>query len=357
MSATVVEIVKSKNLKQKPNDDKLGFGKYFTDHMFVMDYTSEKGWIQPKITPYEPISLDPAAVIFHYGQTVFEGMKAYRTSDNKILLFRPDENFKRLNMSSERLAMPPVNEEEVLEYLKQLINVEKDWVPTAEGTSLYIRPFIIATEAFLGLAASKQYKLVMILSPVGSYYTGGIKPVSIKVEEHYTRAVRGGTGMAKTAGNYCATFNAQTKATSEGFTQVLWLDAIEKKYVEEVGTSNAFFKVNGEVITPELSGSILPGITRKSVIEMLKDWGVPVTERKVSIEEIFQYHKEGTLEEVFSTGTAAVISSIGELEWNGQKITVNNNKIGDLSQKLYDTLTGIQTGKIADPYNWTTEVK
>ncbi|MFN7250246.1 MAG: branched-chain amino acid aminotransferase [Anaerobacillus sp.] len=357
MSATVVEIVKASNLKIKPEDDKLGFGRYFTDHMLVMDYSIETGWTHPRITPYEPISLDPAAVIFHYGQTAFEGMKAYRTNDNRILLFRPEKNFSRLNASCERLSMPAINEEEVLEYVKQLISVDQDWVPTSEGTSLYIRPFIIATESFLGLAASKQYKLVVILSPVGSYYSNGILPVSIKVEEHYTRAVRGGTGMAKTAGNYCATFNAQTKAINEGFSQVLWLDAIEKKYVEEVGTSNVFFKVNGEVITPELSGSILPGITRMSVIEMLRSWAIPVTERKISIEEIYQYYADGLLEEVFSTGTAAVISPIGELEWQGQKIIINDKIIGNVSQKLYDTLTGIQTGKIADTYSWTTEVK
>lgn len=357
MSATVVEIVKAANLKQKPDEEKLGFGKYFTDHMFVMDYSHDQGWSHPRITPYEPIALDPAAVIFHYGQTVFEGLKAYRTESDKILLFRPEQNFKRMNMSSERLAMPPFNEEEALEYLKQLISVEKDWVPTAAGTSLYIRPFIIATEPFLGLAPSKQFKFVVIMSPVGSYYAEGMHPVSIKVEEHYTRAVRGGTGMAKTAGNYCATFNAQAEAVREGFSQVLWLDALEKKYIEEIGTSNAFFKVNGEVITPELSGSILPGITRMSVIEMLRDWGIPVTERKITIEEIYQYHREGILEEAFSTGTAAVISPIGELEWRGEKIYINENKIGSVSKKLYDTLTGIQTGKIADPYNWTIEVK
>lgn len=356
MSATLVEIVKASNLKLKPEDDKLGFGRYFTDHMLVMDYSIETGWTGPRITPYEPIALDPAAVIFHYGQTAFEGMKAYRTEDNRILLFRPEKNFSRLNASSERLSMPPINEEEVLEYVKQLISVEKDWVPTSKGTSLYIRPFIIATESFLGLAASKQYKLVVILSPVGSYYTNGIQPVNIKVEEHYTRAVRGGTGMAKTAGNYCATFNAQTKAINEGFSQVLWLDAIEKKYVEEVGTSNVFFKINGEVHTPELSGSILPGITRMSVIEMLRSWGVPVSERRISIEEIYQSYEEGLLEEVFSTGTAAVISPIGELEWQGRKIVINNKSIGSVSERLYDTLTGIQTGKIADTFNWTTEV-
>lgn len=357
MSATVIEIVKASNLKTKPEDDKLGFGRCFTDHMLVMDYSIDTGWTHPRITPYEPLSLDPAAVIFHYGQTVFEGLKAYRTDDNRILLFRPEKNFSRLNASCERLSMPSINEDEVLEYVKQLISVEKDWVPSSEGTSLYIRPFIISTEAFLGLAASKQYKLVVILSPVGSYYANGMKPVSIKVEEHYTRAVRGGTGMAKTAGNYCATFNAQTQALHEGFSQVLWLDAIEKKYVEEVGTSNVFFKVNGEVITPELSGSILPGITRMSVIEMLRSWGLPVTERKISIEEVFRYYDEGLLEEVFSTGTAAVISPIGQLEWQGRKININNGESGNVSHSLYATLTGIQTGKIPDTYNWTTEVK
>lgn len=357
MSTTVIDIIKAANFKNKPEDDKLGFGKHFSDHMFVMDFSIEKGWNNPMITPYESISLDPAAVIFHYGQTVFEGLKAYRTKENKILLFRPEENFQRLNNSCERLSMPTVDVDMMVDYLKQLISVEQDWVPAAQGTSLYIRPFMIATEPFLGLAPSKQYKLVIILSPVGSYYSQGILPVNIKVEEQYTRAVRGGTGEVKTAGNYCATFNAQTNAGLEGFSQVLWLDAIEKKYVEEVGTSNVFFKVNGEIITPELSGSILPGITRKSVIEILKDWGLPVTERKITIEEIFQYHQEGILDEAFSTGTAAVISPVGELQWQGKNIMINDKESGPVSQKLYDTLTGIQTGKLADPYNWTTEVK
>ncbi len=357
MSATVVEIVKASQLKAKPEVEKLGFGKVFTDHMLVMDYSVSTGWTHPRITPYEPITLDPAAVIFHYGQTAFEGMKAYRTEDNRILLFRPEKNFARLNASCERLSMPAIDEKEVLEYLKQLLIVEQDWVPSSPGTSLYIRPFIIATEAFLGLAASKEYKFVVILSPVGSYYPNGIQPINIKVEEHYTRAARGGTGAAKTAGNYCATFNAQTKAVSEGFSQVLWLDANEKKYVEEVGSSNVFFKVNGEVITPELNGSILPGITRLSVIEMLRSWGIPVVERRVSIEEIYRYADEGMLEEVFGTGTAAVISPIGELEWQGQKLPINDHKIGPTTQKLYDNLTGIQTGKVVDPYKWTVEVK
>lgn len=357
MSTSVVEIVKATNLKNKPEDDKLGFGKYFSDHMFVMDFSIDKGWCNPMITPYEPLTLDPAAVIFHYGQTVFEGLKAYRTKENKILLYRPEQNFQRLNNSCERLSMPTVDVDMMVNYLKEFIRVEQDWVPATDGTSLYIRPFMIATEPFLGLAPSKQYKLVIILSPVGSYYPEGIHPVNIKVEEEYTRAVRGGTGQVKTAGNYCAAFNAQIKATQEGFTQVLWLDAIEKKYVEEVGTSNVFFKVNGEIITPELSGSILPGITRKSVIEMLKDWGLPVIERRISIKEIFQYHQEGILEEAFSTGTAAVISPIGELQWQDKKITINDRKSGQVSRKLYDTLTGIQTGKLADPYDWITEVK
>jgi branched-chain amino acid aminotransferase len=354
--STKLEIVRAASLKNKFDEDKLGFGTYFTDHMFVMEYSGEAGWNSPMITPYEPLRLDPAAVIFHYGQTVFEGLKAYRTKENKILLFRPEKNFQRLNKSCERMSMPTVDVEMMVDYLKELISVEQDWVPNAEGTSLYIRPFMIATDAFLGISPSKTYKLVIILSPVGSYYPEGIHPINIKVEEQYTRAVRGGTGQVKTAGNYCATLNAQTKANQEGFSQVLWLDAIEKKYIEEVGTSNIFFKVNGEVITPELSGSILPGITRMSVLEILKDWGLPVTERKISMEEIFQYHKEGTLEEAFGTGTAAVISPIGELEWQGKKIAINDKKSGQVSQKLYDTLTGIQKGKLTDPYNWTVAV-
>ncbi|KHF40405.1 branched-chain amino acid aminotransferase [Halalkalibacter okhensis] len=356
MENVTVNFIENKDKKTKPDADKIAFGKHYSDHMFVMDFQADKGWYDPRIVPYEPITLDPAAMIFHYGQTVFEGLKAYRTPSDRILLFRPEKNFRRLNLSSDRLSIPAIDEDLALSYLKQLLEVEKEWVPKAEGNSLYIRPFIIATEPNLSLAPSKTYQFMIILSPVGSYYKEGIQPVRIHVEDEYTRAVRGGTGTAKTAGNYAAAYKAQERATKEGYSQVLWLDGVEKKYIEEVGSMNVFFKVNGEIITPELNGSILEGITRMSIIEVLKDWGVPVTERKLSLEELYEAHEQGQLEEAFGTGTAAVISPVGELYWGEKKIKINNGEIGDLSKRLYDTLTGIQTGKIEDTYHWTIEL-
>ncbi len=351
-----VEIVKSTNLKAKPEKDQIPFGRTFTDHMFVMDYETEKGWYEPRIIPYEPITLDPAAMIFHYGQTVFEGLKAYR-ADDRILLFRPEKNLQRLNLSSERLSIPPIDEERVMGYLKELISLEQDWVPSTPGTSLYVRPYIIATEPNLSVAPSHTYKLMIILSPVGSYFSGGLTPVKISVEDKFTRAVKGGTGMAKTAGNYSSAYQAQAKAYKDGNADVLWLDGVEKRYIEEVGSMNIFFKINGEVVTPELNGSILHGITRMSVIELLKKWEIPVTERKVSIEELHELSEKGQLEEAFGTGTAAVISPVGELNWAGKKMVINHHEIGELSQKLYDTITGIQTGKLEDTQDWTVSVK
>ncbi|MDE5411816.1 branched-chain amino acid aminotransferase [Alkalihalobacterium chitinilyticum] len=352
-----LNVIENTNRKQRVAEDQLAFGKEFTDHMFVMDYSTEKGWHHPRITPYEPITLDPAAMIFHYGQTVFEGLKAYRTEDDRILLFRPEKNFQRMNRSSERLSIPLLDEKLVLTYLEELLRIEKEWVPKTAGYSLYIRPFIIATEPNLSLAPSNTYQFYIILSPVGSYYREGIHPVKIFVEEEFTRAVRGGTGMAKTAGNYSAAYIAQQRATDKGYSQVLWLDGVEKKYIEEVGSMNVFFKIGEEVVTPLLNGSILEGITRLSIIELLKDWNVPVVERRVSIEEIFQAHKEGIVEEVFGTGTAAVVSPVGELTWNDEQMIINNGHTGKLSKKLYETLTAIQTGKQQDPYGWTVEIK
>ena len=351
-----LEIVKSEELKPKPVGDQVPFGTVFTDHIFTMDYETGKGWHSPKIIPYAPITLDPAAMIFHYGQTVFEGLKAYRTEDGRVLLFRPKENFKRLNLSSDRLSIPPVDEEKVLEYLMKLVELEKEWVPETPGTSLYIRPFIISTEPNLAVGPSQTYKFMILLSPVGSYFPGGLKPVIIHVEDQFTRAVKGGTGMAKTAGNYSAGYQAQANARKAGNADVLWLDGVEKKYIEEVGSMNIFFKINGEVVTPEMNGSILKGITRMSVIELLKSWDVPVSERKISIDEIYQAYEAGLVEEVFGTGTAAVISPVGELSWKGQNIVINNHEIGELSQRIYDTITGIQYGKVEDSFGWTVEV-
>ena len=356
MVKQLIDIKLSEMKKQKPESSQLEFGRIFTDHMFIADYTVEQGWADHRIIPYEPLAIDPAAIIFHYGQTVFEGLKAYLSKDGKIRLFRPEQNMRRMNQSSARLVMPQIDEELALDALKQLLIVDKEWIPSAEGTSLYIRPFMIATEAYLGVSPSTKYKFMIILSPVGSYYKEGIHPVKILVENEYVRAVAGGTGTAKTAGNYASGLKAQEIAGQKGYSQVLWLDGIERKYIEEVGAMNVFFKINGEVITPILNGSILEGITRKSVIEILNHWDISVTERKISMEEIRTAHKNGLLDEAFGTGTAAVISPIGELNWKDEKFVVNNGETGVLSKRLYDNLTGIQTGSAEDPLNWIVEV-
>ena len=347
-----IQIELTSNKKEKPEATALGFGKFFTDHMFILDYTEGKGWHDPRIVPYQPITLDPASKVFHYGQTVFEGLKAYVTEANEVLLFRPQSNFKRLNLSNARLCIPAIDEELALEALKQLITIDREWIPSAPGTSLYIRPFIIATDSYLSVAPSQTYQFMIILSPVGSYYAGGINPVKILVEQQYVRAVAGGTGEAKTGGNYASSLKGQEIANADGFDQTLWLDGKENKYVEEVGSMNIFFKINGKVITPALSGSILAGITRDSIINILHYKQIPVEERRISIDEIIEAHKNGQLEEAFGTGTAAVISPIGELKYLDDNFVINDGKIGELSQLLYDTLTGIQTGKIEDPFGW-----
>lgn len=356
MSNQNISVTLSSTRRQKPEDDQLVFGKVFTDHMFVMDYSGDKGWHDPRIIPYQPLQIEPSAMVFHYGQTVFEGLKAYY-SDGKILLFRPDRNFQRMNQSNDRLVIPQIDEELVLEALKKLIKVDREWLPRSEGTSLYIRPFIIATEGSLGVHPASQYKFIIIMCPVGSYYKEGIHPVKIAVESRYVRTVAGGTGTAKTAGNYAASLKAQEVAEESGYSQVLWLDGVEKKYIEEVGSMNIFFKINGVVVTPALNGSILEGVTRNSIIHLLKHWNMPVEERKISMEEVYQAYKEGVLEEVFGTGTAAVISPVGELFWNKKKMIVNGGDTGELSMKLYHTLTAIQVGKEPDPFGWVVEVE
>ena len=321
--------------------------------MFIMDYANGQ-WCDPRIVPYGPIQLDPSAACFHYGQEVFEGMKAYNGVNGDLLLFRPDENFKRLNSSNDRLCIPNIDEEFAIKALSQLVNIEKDWIPTGDGTSLYIRPFIIGCDPFLGVHPSAQYKFIIILSPVGAYYASGLNPIKIYVEPQYVRAVRGGIGYAKTGGNYAASLKAQQDAV--GYSQVLWLDGVERKYIEEVGAMNVFFVIGDEIITPELQGSILPGITRKSSIELLKSWGYNVVERKLSIEEVSEASKKGILKEMFGTGTAAVISPVGELKYKDETITINNNEIGEISQRLYDAMTGIQLGKQEDTFNWTRKI-
>ena len=356
--AAKFEVQLTTQKKEKPDQSHLGFGKYYTDHMFILNYSKDKGWHNGRIVPYQPISLDPAAKVFHYGQTIFEGLKAYKTEDGRTLLFRPQRNFQRLNRSNERLSIPHLDEELALEALIQLIKVDEDWIPTAPGTSLYIRPFVIATQAALGVAPSEEYLFMIILSPVGAYYSeDGLKPVKIYVEPEYVRAVRGGVGEAKTAGNYAAGLKAQEIAAEKGYPQVLWLDGVHRKYIEEVGSMNVFFKINGTVHTPKLNGSILDGITRNSVLQILRHWGVPVEERTISIDELYQAAKDGTLEEAFGTGTAAVISPIGELNWQGEHLQIRNGEVGELSLKLYEEVTGIQKGIKTDPFGWTGEVK
>ncbi|MEF2964247.1 branched-chain amino acid aminotransferase [Paenibacillus sp. M1] len=347
-----IQFTRNEQPKAKPDANHLGFGKYFTDHMLVMDYTEDQGWHDLQIVPYGPISLDPSAMVFHYGQEVFEGMKAYKTADGRISLFRPDMNLKRLNASCERISIPQVDPEALMEGIVELVSVDREWIPEGDDTSLYLRPFIIATEPCLGVRAAKEYKLMVILSPVGSYYPEGIHPVSIYVEDEYVRAVRGGTGMAKTSGNYASGIKAQEIAKLEGFSQVLWLDGVEKKYIEEVGSMNVFFKIGGEVITPELSGSILAGVTRDSAIALLRSWGLPVTERKLSVAELFQAARDGKLEEAFGTGTAAVISPIGTMKWGDEQISIAGGDTGEWSRKLYEAITGIQKGLLDDPFGW-----
>ena len=347
-----IRIEKAQNLKVKPDESALGFGRYFTDHMFLMDYDIDKGWYDPRIVPYGPIALDPSSTVFHYGAEIFEGMKAYRRADGQVQFFRPMDNFKRLQDSAERLCLPIVDPDFMLEAMKALVKVDEEWVPHKEGTSLYIRPFIFGADPFLGVHTVHHSLLVIILSPVGSYYKEGINPVRIMVEDEDVRAVRGGTGYAKCGGNYAASLRAGKKAEQKGYSQVLWLDGVERKYIEEVGAMNVMFKINGKVITPALLGSVLPGITRRSCIQLLKDWGVEVEERQLSVDELKEAIKNGTLEEAFGCGTAAVVSPIGELNIEGTPYEIAGNKIGPLTQKLYDTLTGIQWGKIADPYGW-----
>ena len=353
-----IKFIESQNLKAKPAPDQaLGFGHIFTDYMFVMSYDAGQGWHDAEIRPYAPIELSPAAMCLHYGQTVFEGLKAYRTADGKIQLFRPEENFKRLNQSNERLVIPELPIDMAMEGLMELLKIEKDWVPSKDGESLYIRPFIFACDPFLGVKPGDQYLFMIILSPSGAYYASGLNPVSIYVENKYVRAVRGGMGYAKTGGNYAASLIGQDEAHKQNYAQVLWLDGVEQKYIEEVGAMNIFFVIDGEVVTPALQGSILPGITRKSAIEVCKSKGIKVSERRISIQEIADAYDAGKLDEVFGTGTAAVISPVGHLKWNDKVMEINGNKIGAISQMLYDTMTGIQWGKIEDTFNWTVEVK
>ncbi len=353
-----IRIEKNTAPKELPKaDDPLKFGTIFTDHMFVMNYETGKGWHDARIVPYQQISLEPSAMVFHYGQEMFEGLKAYKAEDGRILLFRPDKNIERANKTNRRICIPEIPEEDFLQAIKAVVKTDEAWIPSKPGTSLYIRPFVIATDPFLGVRPSETYLFLVILSPVGAYYPEGLNPVKIWIEDEYVRAVKGGIGEAKTGGNYVASLKSQVKAHDEGYSQVLWLDGVERRYIEEVGAMNIFFKINGVIVTPELNGSILLGVTRDSVINLCKSWGLPVEERKISIDEIFEAYKNGSLEEVFGTGTAAVISPVGQLRWDEHIMKVQDGGIGEYSQRLYDTITGIQLGKLEDKFNWIIEVK
>ncbi|NLU23816.1 MAG: branched-chain amino acid aminotransferase [Clostridiales bacterium] len=351
-----ISVTKTTHPGSLPPADKLGFGSVFSDHMFLMDYSDAKGWHDARIVPFGPLSLSPAANVFHYAAEVFEGLKAYRCADGSVQLFRPRENMKRLNASAQRMGLPSVPEEDALQAVMTVVDVDRNWVPAAPGTSLYVRPFLFATDPTLSLHGVHEAVFAVILSPSGSYYAHGMNPVRIMLETDDVRAVRGGTGYTKCGGNYAASNRADAHAAAKGFDQVLWLDGVERKYIEEVGAMNVMFKINGTVVTPALTGSILPGITRRSCIEMLRAWGVPVEERLLSAEELIQAARSGALEEAFGTGTAAVISPIGELSFKGQSYTVNDRAIGPTAQKLYDELTGLQWGRRPDPFGWVCKV-
>ncbi len=352
-----IKIEKTTSPKRIPQKgEPLGFGHIFTDHMFIMNYDEGQGWHDARVVPYQNLSLDPSAMVFHYGQTMFEGLKAYKGADGEVYLFRPDMNAKRANTSNDRLCIPEIPEEDFVQAIKAVVDVDRAWIPEDEGTSLYIRPFVIATEPQLGVSPSTNYLFMVILSPSGAYYESGLAPVGIWIEDEYVRAVRGGMGFAKTGGNYAASLAAQVKAHDDGYAQVLWLDGVERKYIEEVGSMNIFFKISGKVVTPMLNGSILPGITRNSVLTLCKDWGYEVEERKVSVDELIEAAHTGTLEEVFGTGTAAVISPVGKLRYVDEVFEIGGGKIGELTQRLYDEITGIQSGKLEDVRGWRQKV-
>ena len=354
----MIRFEERKELKTKPaKDAELGFGRIFTDYMILADYTPEEGWHDARIVPYGPLNYNPGAMIFHYGQSTFEGLKAYYIDEHTIHLFRPEKNFERMNNSNERLCIPKIDPKEFTEYIIEALKIENDWIPKENGKSLYIRPMIVATDECLGVHASKTYQFVCMFCPVASYYKNGIEPVKIYVEHDYKRAVKGGTGFAKTAANYAQSLRSQEEAELAGYAQVLWLDAIERKYIEEVGSMNIMFVIDDTVVTPELNGSILPGITRASALELLRDKGYKVEERKISIDELIGAAKEGRLKEVFGTGTAAVISPVGEILYEGTHYVINDGKIGPVAQDIYDTITDTQYGRIEDKYNWVRKIR
>lgn len=357
MTDLEIKLVKTTTPKQKPADEaSLGFGKFFTDHMFIAEYSVGKGWHDARIVPYGPLSIDPASPVLHYGQEIFEGLKAYRRKDGGIQLFRPMENALRMNRSAERICMPPLDPEFQVKAMKMLIQLEEDWIPSSEGTSLYLRPMMIADGAELGVHPAKHFLYVIICSPSGAYYKNGMQPLRIHIEDYYVRAVKGGIGSAKTGGNYAASLKATFDAAEKGFDQVLWLDGRENKYVEEVGAMNMMFVIDGKIVTAPLEGSILAGVTRKSILQLAQDNGYQTEERRISVQELFDAYERGGLTEAFGTGTAAVISPVGEMEYQGKSMVLNDHKIGNISQEMYDTLVGIQRGDLPDIYGWTVKL-
>ncbi len=348
-----IRFVQAESLKEKPADiSKVGFGRVFTDYMFEMDYNPEEGWHDPRIVPYQEVSLSPANATLHYGQAIFEGCKAYRYEGGKAVVFRAKDHIARLNRSAKILDIPAVDEKLVYDALMQLIDLEKDWIPDGPGQSLYIRPFIFSTDPYLGVSVGQYYKLMIILSPVGAYYAHGFAPVKIMVEDTYVRAPKGGLGAAKTPANYAASLHGGLVAHEKGYDQTLWMDGIQHKYVGEVGSMNILFKIDGKVVTPELDGTILDGIPRRTVLQVCKEWGIPTEERRVSIDELIEAYENGKLEEVFGSGTAAVISPVSVLGYQGQDRVISGGKIGEFAQKLYDYIDGLHTGKEKDVYGF-----
>ena len=352
-----IKIKKAIHKAEKPADEsKLGFGKVFTDHMFQVEWSANRGWHDAEIVPFGYLSIHPASTALHYGAEIFEGLKAYRYADGSIHLFRPEENFARMNRSAARMGLPQFPVEDAMEALLALLKLDADWVPHNEGTSLYIRPFMIGDDQFLGVHGVSHAVFYIILSPSGSYYAEGINPVKIMIEDEDVRAVRGGTGEAKCGGNYGASTRAGIRAEEKGYSQVLWLDGVERRYIEEVGAMNIMFKINGKVVTPMLNGSILPGITRKSILELLRAEGRDPEERRISVDELIEAAENGTLEEAWGCGTAAVVSPVGWLSYKDKVYEIGGGKIGPVTQELYNKLTGIQWGKIEDRFGWIKNV-
>jgi branched-chain amino acid aminotransferase len=342
--------------KQKPADDTLAFGKVLTDHIFLMNYEEGRGWFNPRIEPYGPLSLDPATSVLHYGQAIFDGLKAFRGDDGQIRLFRAERHAERFNRSAQIMCMPEVPVDIIRQSFDALVGVDADWVPRKAGTSLYLRPTIIATDVMLGVHPAHSLLYFLILSPVGSYYKEGVKPVRILASDSHVRAVRGGTGEAKTAANYAQSLAGQRDAAAAGYTQVLYLDGVERRFLDEVGTMNIMLRIGDEVITPPLAGTILDGVTRASTLQLMRDWGLKVTERAISIEEVMDAGRHGRLAEMWGTGTAAVVSPVGTLGYKGEDILINGGQTGELTQRLYDAIVGIQYGRTNDPHNWTSIV-